>query len=324
MTSLSKTLKLAQRGASGFLLARPLSISFEITRACNARCKHCHLGGPIPNEKRASADRYAEIGRTAKPVVAQISGGEPLLRRDLEEIAQALSTKGRVPFIVVTTNAALLTIDRFQKLREAGVDEFSVSLDYPDRRHDDFRGVPGLFEKIRKLTEAVNNHGDSAVILSCVVQSDNFRALPAIARLAVEWGVRVNFSTYTRLRTQDDTYMIAPKDLPELRAISEQLLEIRKKHKNVYASRYIFDRMIRFYENGGIPGCRAGERFWIVNPDGTLSPCGLIMGSYRTPKQLQDDFLPRNHCTECNTSIRANCEKPVWHQIKDNLHTRLF
>jgi MoaA/NifB/PqqE/SkfB family radical SAM enzyme len=323
MPSLSHTLKLAGRGASTILAGEPLSVSFEITRACNARCKHCHLGGPIPDEKRAAADQYAEICRSAKAVVVQISGGEPLLRKDVEEIAHALSTKGRAPFIVVTTNAALLTPERYQRLREAGVDEFSVSLDYPDKRHDEFRGIPGLFDKIKELMAELKNRGDSAVILSCVVQNDNFRDLPAIARLAVDWGVRVNFSTYTRLRTKDDNYMIPPKDLPELKAISAQLLAIRKKHKTVFASKYIFDRMIRFYENRGISGCKAGKRFWIVNPDGTLSPCGLIMGSYRTPKQLQDDFLPRNQCTECNTSIRANCEKPVWHQIRDNVNTWL-
>ena len=310
---------MAGKGIRNYLEHRPLSVSFEVTYACNARCKHCHLGGPVPGEKHASAEQYAELCREIKPFVAQISGGEPLLRRDIEEIVRALATRGKAAMIVMTTNAALLTKDRYLRLREAGVDEFSVSLDYPDDRHDAFRGIPGLFRKIEGLIQELHEEKRKAITFSCVVQRDNFLDLPALARLAIEWDVRINFSTYTWLRTKDMDYMVPKDRLDDLRSITGHLLEIRRKHNNVFASEYVFNRMIEFFENGGIPDCRAGERFFIVNPDATLSPCGLIPGRYKTRKELRADFMPRNTCTECNTSIRANCEKPLWFQFKDNI-----
>jgi MoaA/NifB/PqqE/SkfB family radical SAM enzyme len=115
--------------------------------------------------------------------------------------------------------------------------------------------------------------------------------------------------------------MIPKENLPELRDVADRLLAIRKTNKNVFASDFIFNRMIRFYENEGIPGCRAGERFFIVNPEGTFSPCGLIQGHFTSAKQIKQMFSSVNACADCNTSIRANCEKPMSAQIKDNLNT---
>ncbi len=145
--SMTRTATLGWRGLRNSLTARPLSVSFEVTHCCNARCKHCHLGGPR-EEQRATPERLGEICRELSPVVAQISGGEPLLRRDLEDIVRAFSVSDRPPVTVVTTNGALLTPERWGSLRAAGLDEFSLSLDYPDERHDEFRGIPGLFARL--------------------------------------------------------------------------------------------------------------------------------------------------------------------------------
>ena len=200
MSKLKRTLFLATRGLNNTILNRPLSVSFEVTYACNARCKHCHLGGPIQGEKRATPEDYARLCREIKPVVAQVSGGEPLLRRDLEDIIRALVHPGKARFIVVTTNAALLSRERYLRLKEAGVNEFSVSLDYPDERHDEFRAIPGLFRKIEKLVKELQDENNLSITFSCVVQSDNFRDLPKISRLAVDWGVKINFSTFIQGR----------------------------------------------------------------------------------------------------------------------------
>ncbi|MFH1941639.1 MAG: radical SAM protein [bacterium] len=316
-----RTLSLAKRGIWNYFSKRPLSVSFEVTYKCNARCKHCHLGGPV-DEERTTPQRFGELARQIQPVVAQISGGEPLLRKDLEEIVQELRIPNRAPFIVVTTNGVLLTRERYESLRRAGVDEFSLSLDYPDERHDDFRRVPGLFRRIEKLVKDLDSNGEKkAITVCCVVQRDNFRDLLRLAELATDWNVKMNFSTYTSLRTHNKEYMIPREELPELREIAKKLLDIRKKHKNVFASEYIFNRMIDFFENESIPNCQAGEKFYVVNPSGTLSPCGLIIKEYKSQEEIRNDFMKSNTCGLCNTSIRANSEKPVWYLIKDNIGT---
>jgi len=320
MNLTKRTLSLAAQGISNYFAKRPFCVSFEVTYRCNARCRHCHLGGPVENEVRVDADRYAEVCREIKPLVAQVSGGEPLLRNDIEEIIQKLRVPNKGPFIVLTTNATLLNRDKYLRLREAGVDEFSISLDYPDERHDDFRQVPGLFQKITNLLESIQDIQDKGITLSGVVQRQNFRELIKLAEFARKWNVHMNFSTYTWLRTQKkDEFMLTKEEIPELKNILDQLKLHKRKYKTIYTSDFVFKMMIEFFETQSIGNCKAGEKFFVVNPDGTLSPCGLILRKYTSQAEMKNDFLKHNDCTYCYTSIRANTEKSAKYLIKDSL-----
>ncbi len=319
MRSLRRDLRLLRQGIINYFSGKPYCVSFEVTYSCNARCRHCHLGGPVANEKRASAAEFGHLSRWLHPVVAQISGGEPLLRSDLEEIIRAIHRPEYPPYIVVTTNGALLTPTRYERLRRAGVDEFSLSLDYPDERHDEFRGIPGLFRKIENLMAELAPLKEKAITLSCVIQNDNFRSLLPLVELGRKWGVRVNFSTYTYLRTKDKSLMISPENMPAFREEIQKLLKYKKKNGTIYTSDYIFRLMPRYFERGELPHCRAGQRFLVVNPDGRLSPCGLILRYYDSYEDLQS-FRRQNKCGACFTSIRAGTERPPRYLILDNVH----
>ncbi|MCX7972887.1 MAG: radical SAM protein [Candidatus Aminicenantes bacterium] len=321
MSRLKRDLSLLWRGIKNYLTDRPLCVSFEVTYACNARCQHCHLGGPVANEKRASAQEFGRISDWLKPVGAQISGGEPLLRSDLEEIIRAIHRPQKPPFIIVTTNGALLNRKRYESLRQAGVDEFSLSLDYPDERHDTFRGIPGLFRKIESLVKELAPLDEKAITLSCVIQNDNFPDLVRLAELARRWGVRINFSTYTWMRTHNRQFMISPDNLKLFKNVLNQLLEFKKKYGTIYTSDYVFRLMPIYFEKGEIGHCRAGQRFFIVNPDGRLSPCGLILKYYSSLDELKA-FRQTNSCGYCYTSIRAGTERPPKYLLLDNI--RLF
>lgn len=315
MSSLKRTLRLMQRGAGSFIFGRPLCVSFEVTYSCNAHCKHCHLGGIVKDEKRATPEHFGEMCRMLKPVVAQISGGEPLMRKDLEDIIRNLRKPDSAPYVVVTTNGLLLSRQRLQSLCNAGVDKYSLSLDYPDERHNEFRGVPRLFERIERLIHALDERERKTITLSCVVQRDNFRNLIALVELANKWDVRINFSTYTWLRTNDKNYNLTGDEIGELKSIIDRLLT----NKKVFASHYVFKRMVKFFESEGIENCLAGRKFLIVNPDGSLSPCGLIIKKYDNQRDIVRDFCRSNDCVACNTSIRANSEKPLPNLLHDNL-----
>ena len=324
MSSTQRTLSLALQGISNFFTKGPFCVSFEVTYCCNAHCKHCHLGGAVDNEVRAGADRYAEICRKIKPVTAQVSGGEPLLRKDIEEIIEKLRVPNKGPYIILTTNATLLNKDKYLRLRRAGVDEFSISLDYPDERHDNFRRVPGLFQKIVDLLEGIQEIKDKRVTLSCVVQKQNFRELIKLAEFARKWNVHMNFSAYTWLRTDNkDEYMLTKEEIPTFKKIINQLKLHKRKFKTVNTSNFVFDKMIEFFETQSIGNCKAGERFIVVNPDGTFSPCGLIIKKYNSKKEMQKDFLNYNDCSYCYTSIRGNSEKSAKYLIKDSLRSIL-
>ena len=202
MAGLGRQLSIAKRGVSNIFANLPLCVSFEITHACNANCDHCHRGGPV-EENRASAEDFARIYRQLKPPVVQVSGGEPMLRDDVLDIIRGVQQPDGTPYIILVTNGSLLTPESIRQTIEAGVDAYSISLDYPDERHDEFRMIPGLFNHLKDLIGSIAPEERQKITLNCVVQSDNFRELLPLAQLASEWGVCLNYSPYTWLRTGD-------------------------------------------------------------------------------------------------------------------------
>jgi MoaA/NifB/PqqE/SkfB family radical SAM enzyme len=262
------------------------------------------------SESLASPEELAGIYQELRPPVVQISGGEPLLRDDVLEIIRAIKEPNLTPFVILVTNGSLLTVDGISQTRAAGVDAYSISLDYPDQRHDEFRMIPGLFAHLEELIAQTTPGERRLITLNCVVQSDNFREVLPLARLAHAWGVAVNFSPYTWLRTDDREYVVPKRDLPELKKIFRELLDFQRAHDTVKAHATFLNNIVGFFENGGIGDCRAGERFLNVNPDGTLSPCGLITTDFANQKEMREGFSAGNACTHCNTSIRAWSESP--------------
>ena len=310
---------MAARAVAAYVGRRPWCASFELTHNCNARCHHCHRGEPVA-ESLATPQKLLAVCRELRPIVAIMSGGEPLLRRDLVEIVRTLKA-GCAPLrVFLNTNGALLTLARFADLVDAGVDEVLISLDYPDARHDAFRAIPGLFGRIQALLAGLPPRERRRVVLTTVLQAENFRETPAVARLALDWGANVNFSAYTSLRTNDHGLMIAGEDVPAFDQVVEQIIALKRANGNVLTSDWVMRGMVRFFENGGSLGrCRAGERMAVVNPDGTLSPCGLLVRSYATHEELKREFTERNECSFCFTSTRGNSERPARHLFLDHL-----
>ena len=318
MNSLIRTLSLTKRGVINLFTQRPFCVSFEITHSCNAHCLHCHRGGMV-DEQRATPQRFAEAFQELKPLVIQISGGEPLLRKDVEEIITALRQPDGTPYIVFVTNGALLTKEKYLSLRETGVDAFSISFDYPDERHDEFRKIPGLFKRLKKLIADIGEAKSKAITLNCVVQSKNYREMLTMSEVARDWGININFSPYTWMRTNDKSYMIPKNEIQDFKDIIKKLLDFKRKYNTIRTTDSFFYDMADFFENGSIPGCRAGERFLVVNPDATLSPCGLIITDYRSWQELKDDFSANNTCTTCHTCIRSSTEKPMNNLVRGGL-----
>jgi len=311
--------RIALRTARNIILGRPITASFEITYNCNARCEHCDLGDYV-KEPRLGPEEFARWVPELSPAVVQISGGEPLLRKDLPDIVRAMRARDPIPVFIITTNVSLLNEEKYLELREAGIDQFSFSLDYPDTRHNEFRHLKGNFEHIRDLCKKLSRYGNRDIVLACVAQSDNMRDLPRIAELAREWGVDVNFSTYNSLRTGKEHYLINKKDdLAELRSIVDRLVKMQKDGYPILTSEWTLRQMIKFFETGRAPHCQAGRRFLIVNPWAKLTPCGMFRETYDSQEKIIRDFSRTNHCEKCFTAIRANSEKRPYRLLVDAL-----
>jgi len=114
--------------------------------------------------------------------------------------------------------------------------------------------------------------------------------------------------------------MIAGEEVEELKAVVEEIIGFKRAHGNVLTSDWVLQRMVQFFGNEGSLGrCRAGERRVVVNPDGTLSPCGLLVRDYRRHAALKRDFTAHNECAACYTSTRGNSERPARYMFLDHV-----
>ncbi len=311
--------KMIVRGIRNKLQNKPLSVSFEITHSCTANCWHCNWGGPI-KETRLSADEYAEICRELRPVVSHISGGEPLARGDVYEIVDKMTTDGGLPWMIVVTNASNLTPERFFKLKDAGMHQLSVSLDFPDERHDEFRRIPNLFKHMGEvLPELARRTGKDDISLNVCITSWNYQDIPDLAEKAKEWGLPINFSVYSHLRVQDrDGLVQGDNGLGTLKEKIEQVIDMQKRGYPIYTSPRVMWKYYSFLTEGGISGCQAGRNFLVINPDGRLTPCAMVMAYFDKQEDMFENFTKQNTCDACYISTRANTEKTFREFVEDN------
>jgi len=92
--SLLRGIELARGGIHNYITKHPIVVSYEVTLSCNSNCHHCDLGGVIKDEKQITPEEYRDLTQRLKPLAAQISAGEPLLRRDIAAIVRAIKQAG--------------------------------------------------------------------------------------------------------------------------------------------------------------------------------------------------------------------------------------
>jgi MoaA/NifB/PqqE/SkfB family radical SAM enzyme len=311
-------IRMAARGVRNYITGCPLVVSYEVTLSCNCNCRHCDLGGMIAGEQQLQPDDYACLTRELHPVAVQISGGEPLLRQDIVPVARAIKQSNGMPYLILVTNGALLNKDNYRELCEMGVNQVSVSLDFPDERHDEFRRHKGLFSYLDDTIPELAKLGYHNIILNSAITKANFRELMLLARKAQEWGVAISYSAYTALRTGEDKYSVrTQEDLDCLRSLIAELLETKKKTGHIANSRSMLFNTLKFFEQGSMPDCKAGKRFFVVMPEGSFIPCSLNRHKYCSRQDMVKGFSQTNQCGGCYVAIRSYSDRTLRAQLKD-------
>jgi MoaA/NifB/PqqE/SkfB family radical SAM enzyme len=123
-------------------------VHFEVTERCNARCGFCDFWKTPAEARHGELTTFADAARFFNPMLVTWTGGEPLLRRDLEALVAGVNAAVRLKYVTLITHGGMLTAERARSLWDAGVNQFNISLDYLDARHDRARGIPGLSAKI--------------------------------------------------------------------------------------------------------------------------------------------------------------------------------
>jgi MoaA/NifB/PqqE/SkfB family radical SAM enzyme len=310
-------IELAGKAIRNYVTNRPMVVSYEVTLSCNCNCRHCDLGGFIKDEKQIKPEEYRDLTQRLKPLAAQISGGEPLLRKDITDIVKAIKQAG-VQYAILVTNGVLLNENNYLQLREVGVNQFSVSLDFPDERHDEFRQRPGLYERLEQTLPRLARFGFRDIILNTAITKANVREVLPLAKKATEWGVGISYSAYTPLRTGNRDYCLNnEEDLEILRQAINELITLRKQNDHLVNPELTLRDTLKFFEQGGMPNCKAGVRFLVVMPDGSLVPCSHHRSRYATKKEMIEKFSRTNRCGNCYVAIRSYTEMSFLSQVKN-------
>ncbi|KMY68170.1 Fe-S oxidoreductase [Desulfocarbo indianensis] len=165
-------------------------VVWNMTKACNLKCLHCYAqatAGPSADELSTAEAKVMidDLARFGAPVLL-FSGGEPLMRQDLPELARYAVSKGMRA--VISTNGTLITRDKAKELKDIGLSYVGVSLDGLPEVHDKFRGVAGAFDDamagIRNSMEAGLKVG-----LRFTVYAKNAPEVPGVFDLLEKEGI---------------------------------------------------------------------------------------------------------------------------------------
>ena len=319
---LGESLRIIARGSSNWIAHRPIVVSFEVTDSCVCYCRHCDHGGPrddSSNLKPADYRRYMDV---LKPCVVQVSGGEPLMRDDLCEVVRNIKEASGLPYIILVSTWSLMTEQRYVELRAAGVDQFSVSLDFPDVRHNEFRCHPGLYEHLSDVITRCAALGFDDIVLNTCITAANVAEINGAADQARRWGVNICYSAYSPRRTGNRALFL--NTAGQLQILREQLnrIEARRDSTNsIVSAPSTITATREYFENGGTPGCKAGLRFLVVTADGMLQPCSMQFKKYGLHEQgrMVSEFTCSNRCSECYVAIRSNLDKSFPRLLRENV-----
>jgi MoaA/NifB/PqqE/SkfB family radical SAM enzyme len=257
---------LAARFIAGELARRPRVVNIEVTTRCNAGCDFCSHREAGPGRE---LEDYRPVVEKLRPVVVNLTGGEPLLRRDLPFLVEGIK-RGGPCYVTLLTNGALLSAETARTLRSAGLDGMSISLNHIGREHDDERRIPGLFEHVRAVIPELKGVG-LGIDLNTVVLESNVDSLVEMAHLARTWGVGLCLSCYSRGKNGNTSHVV--RRLGRLEAAIDELLRLRSSGFPIRSSDWYLRRIPTFFRDGGIPGCQAGRLTVHVTPEGGVKPC---------------------------------------------------
>lgn len=287
----------------------PRLVFWELTQGCNLTCKHCRAEAQFEraNDELSTEECFRiidDITKDYKPVLV-LTGGEPLYRPDLFEIATYANNKGAR--VCLASNGTLITDELAQRMKSVGIQRVAISLDGADpETHDTFRGIPGCMEAALKGAQCVIRAGIE-VQFNITVAQHNKAQIPSIIRLAEQQGA-VAVHLFVLVPVGCGVQIASREMLPadEIEAVLEWLYELSERSpievRSTCAPQY--HRIMRQQGGAGaiqrarvsaeaalgnkhpghIPGnraagskgCLAGSGVCFISHKGQVQPCGYL------------------------------------------------
>ena len=334
----------------------PKWIAWEITRRCNLRCVHCRSSSQLeveghPDFSLDEAKRVLDdIHSYASPVVV-LSGGEPLLRPDVFDIARYGTALGLR--MCLATNGSLVTADTCRQITESGIRMVSLSLDGSTAAvHDDFRNQPGAFDGVMNAIRLFNAHNIDFLVNSSFTKRNQDEA-PKIHQLVKSLGATAwyLFMIVPTGRGEEIMAELIPPD--EYEAMLNWHYDMEKEEDELLvrptcAPQYYrvmlqrakqegerFKRRTLKFSTGGSKGCLAGQLICMIDVDGNVLPCSyfpLPAGNIRHQSfreiweesplflEMRDFAGYKDHCGRCEyLNVCGGCRARAWAVTGDYL-----
>jgi MoaA/NifB/PqqE/SkfB family radical SAM enzyme len=279
----------------------PVDVHLIPVRRCNLSCTYCteydDFSKPVPTaEMLERVDLLASLGTS----IITISGGEPLLHPELEQIIEHVRRRGMIAGLI--TNGYLLTPARIQSLNRAGLDHLQISIDNVMPDEVSKKSLKVLDKKLQMLAE----YAEFAVNINSVLGSPIRRPTDAliVARRAIELGF-----TSTVGILHDSSGQLQPLSEEQQRIFTE----IMKLGKRSYSRLNQFQQRIA----RGLPHewrCRAGSRYLYVCEDGLVHYCSQQRGYPAIPlRQYTAEHLAHEYHTRkaCASRCTVSCVQQV-------------
>ncbi|MCP4375222.1 MAG: radical SAM protein [bacterium] len=262
----------------------PHLIAWEVTRSCMLACKHCRAAArPEPYSGELSTEEcfalLDNIASFSKPIII-LTGGEPMLREDIYEIAAHATSLG-LP-VVMAPCGMLVDEASVEEMIDAGVRGISISLDGATAEsHDDFRGVPGAFDGAMKGIEAARRGGLDFQINTTVTRH-NIGELAEIMQLTKDIGATL-FNPFLLVPTGRGKDLadqeLSPQQYEEaLQWLADQQIAGEIPIRVTCAPHYQRIARQKGVKSGPrqVKGCMGGQSFAFISHLGKVQICGFL------------------------------------------------
>lgn len=252
-------------------LTGPLNVHLEVAARCNLSCKHC-FAGSLPRAEPAL--NLEELDRFFQELVSLgcfrlgVTGGEPLMRRDLLAVLDAATARGLQPSL--TTNSLLLTEEMARQLGRRPLVWLNVSLDGGNEASNDAIRGPGTFQRVKKKLELLGRH--AAFSLAFTLTSQNAGEVEECCRLAEEVGASAAVFRPLYPVGQARSH---PELMPSYAQYTRALQDLLGPG--------------RFSTAHQTTNCGAGRLLCSVSVGGAVNPCSYL-GSAHAADPWQEEF----------------------------------
>ena len=325
-----------------------LYFQWHITDACNFRCRHCYQSDFTKASDLALADLikiYENISASSSGRKTRISvtGGEPLLRKDLFDILKYLDRHDTTEELAIITNASLINENIIEKLREIRkLKQVKISLDGATEKVNDLVRKPGAFKMALEKINLVQEKSSFEVIVMFTAMRSNVFELPALFQLCRELKVDgmmierfIPLGQGAALRSE----IISKEDWKRLVGEICECAGAEMAEKDMLACKAFW---VKFKDEGvELLGaeCNVGEDAFAIMPNGDLLPCRRfamkignlldnslmdIIGKSRVLQEVADKSKLKGKCRACRVENCRGCRAIAYAIGKDYLEEDSF